>query len=117
MTKRKWQQDKAIRDNKKNKKIWLVHITYINDFNTSPTDKTYFDKHTNDLVYVVDNSMVNAIRKAVYHFGKATGIKKLKSNKDKSGFILSSIKINIRRATKTEIVIMRAGIYKELEVI
>jgi len=58
------------------------------------------------VVYVVDDSMARAIKKAVHYFGRQTGIKYLKM---KPWHEHDRLNISCRRATKIELVNVRAG--------
>jgi hypothetical protein len=98
------QRNKALQSNKK---IWLIQIIYSNEVDKY-NSYTLLNRYKSDLVYVVDNSMSNAIKKAIYHFGKRTGIKKLKQPKHNG--LKENLKIHVRRATKMEIINVRAGI-------
>ena len=108
MTKRRWQIEKAL---KSDKKIWAVHIRINEHLKTEI--ETYKEGNW-IVVYVVDNSMARAIQKAVYYYGRKTGIKYLKMKKF---YERDTLKISCRRATKNELINVRAGIYDTLEVI
>lgn len=64
MGKRKYTRDKALYSNKK---IWLVQV-YEKERNK--TDLELMKKGKWILVYVVDDSMGRAIKKAIHHFGR-----------------------------------------------
>jgi len=100
MTKRKYQRNKALYSKKK---IWLVQV-YLKERNK--TDLELMREGKWNLVYVVDDSMGRAIKKAVHHFGRRTGIRYLKLGKY---WNRSSLRISCRRACKIEIVNARAG--------
>ena len=100
MRRKKFQRDKALYSNKK---IWAIHI-HIKEHCKTEMESRKDGKWT--LVYVVDNSMARAIQKAVYHFGRTTGIKFLRKKEYWEHDIL---KIGCRRASKIEIVNTRAG--------
>lgn len=100
MARKKVQRDKALCSDKK---IWLV-IVCLKEKRKTTIKLMKEGKWI--MVYVVDNSMAMAITKAVYYFGRKTGIKSmnLKKSYDKN-----RIKITIRRANKIEIINSRAG--------
>lgn len=108
MGKRRWQIEKALYNNKK---IWAIQVRIKEHLKTE--QETYREGKW-IIVYVVDNSMARAIQKAVYYFGRKTGIKYLKMKKH---YERDSLSISCRRATKIELVNVRAGIYDNLEVI
>ncbi len=100
MSNKKMQRNKALSSSKK---IWLIQV-YLKDATKSQMDTLKEGKWI--LVYVVDDSMGRAIKKAVHYYGRKTGIKSLKK---RNIFDKNSIGITVRRATKMEIVNVRAG--------
>jgi len=101
MSKRKkMQRDKALNSDKK---IWAIQVImkeYCQTWNDAWKDGKGI------MVYVVDNSMARAIQKAIYYYGRKTGIKSIKV---KEHYKHDKIQINFRRATKMEIINTRAG--------
>lgn len=100
MVRIKVQSDKAIYNNKK---IWFIYI------DVNPYKEIDMEENENFvIVYVVDNSMGRAIKKAIHYYGRITGIKTLRFRK--SHYMTDNMKIHIRRASKIEIVNVRAGL-------
>lgn len=94
------QQDKAL---KSKDKIWYICIRIKEHL------KTEWETHKEGnfvCVYVVDNSMARAIKKAVHYYGRITGIKSINL---KEFYKRDSLRISIRRACRIEIVNARAG--------
>jgi len=109
MTRKRYQRDKALFSKKK---IWYIHIkvrekTLVNGgIYVRKTDEEIYKDKKWIAVYVVDNSMARAIQKAVYYYGRQTGIKYLKM---KEFYGRCNLEINCRRACKIEIINVRAG--------
>ena len=94
------QRDKAFYSNKK---IWFIMV-YKKEEDKTEMEIIKEGKWVS--VYVVDDSMGRAIKKAVHYFGRITGIKTLKIEEY---FKTELLRITVRRATKMEISNVRAG--------
>lgn len=88
---------------KSKKRIWAISIIYKEYLKN---DRELMKEGKSLVVYVVDDSMARAVKKAIHYFGRITNIKYIKM---KPWYSHDTMNINCRRATKIELVNVRAG--------